>query len=106
MCGRLGDGTPVCNVPRVITYHSPDGFEWGYEGSGPADLALNICHILLPAREDFEPIDGVAVSRDALRIYQDFKRKFIAPMPEGGGTVTIAAMRHWIERELKTKETT
>lgn len=25
-----------------IVYHSPTGFEWGYAGSGPADLALNI----------------------------------------------------------------
>lgn len=25
-----------------IVYHSPTGFEWGYPGSGPADLALNI----------------------------------------------------------------
>ena len=25
-----------------IDYHSPDGFEWGYGGSGPADLALAI----------------------------------------------------------------
>lgn len=23
--------------------HSPDGFQWGYHGSGPADLARSIC---------------------------------------------------------------
>lgn len=25
-----------------IVRHSPDGFEWGYGGSGPSDLALSI----------------------------------------------------------------
>ena len=27
---------------RHIVKHSPDGFQWGYHGSGPADLALSI----------------------------------------------------------------
>lgn len=31
------------NVPHLVAHHSPSGFEWGYGGSGPADLALNIC---------------------------------------------------------------
>ena len=25
-----------------VVFHSPTGFEWGYAGSGPADLALSI----------------------------------------------------------------
>lgn len=33
-----GGGRPLRHVNR----HSPDGFEWGYSGSGPADLALSI----------------------------------------------------------------
>jgi len=47
---RLG---PTMNLPEVeVTvngkplkhqvYHSPTGFEWGYGGSGPADLARSI----------------------------------------------------------------
>ncbi len=27
---------------RHVMYHNPTGFEWGYGGSGPADLALSI----------------------------------------------------------------
>src|SRR5215470_1617278 len=27
---------------RHIPFHSPNGFAWGYHGSGPADLALAI----------------------------------------------------------------
>jgi len=28
---------------QKIVNHSPDGFEWGYLGSGPAQLSLSIC---------------------------------------------------------------
>lgn len=47
--------------------HSPDGFQWGYGGSGPAELARCILFDLLgKQRESF--INS---------IYQEFKRKFI-----------------------------
>lgn len=45
--------------------HSPSGFEWGYEGSGPAQLALAILA--------FEYPDDIA-----LKHYQDFKREVVA----------------------------
>ena len=33
----------VNNKPlKHRVYHSPTGFEWGFEGSGPADLARSI----------------------------------------------------------------
>ena len=34
--------TTDTNVPHLVVHHSPTGYEWGYGGSGPADLALNI----------------------------------------------------------------
>ncbi|MPZ50643.1 MAG: hypothetical protein GEU75_15325 [Dehalococcoidia bacterium] len=34
--------TCECRNLTVVTYHSPTGIEWGYAGSGPADLALSI----------------------------------------------------------------
>lgn len=40
---NVGDDGPSERRPLAhISYHSPDGFEWGYAGSGPADLALAI----------------------------------------------------------------
>ncbi len=45
--------------------HSPTGFEWGYGGSGPAQLALAL---LLDATGDPET---------ALRLHQDFKRAVV-----------------------------
>ena len=46
ICQRLGNNL-ITNVPRLVTHHSPDGYEWGYGGSGPADFALNIIENLL-----------------------------------------------------------
>lgn len=47
--------------------HSPDGFNWGYEGSGPAQLALAIM-IRCTSYSDG---------------YQEFKRRVIAGIPGG-----------------------
>jgi hypothetical protein len=47
--------------------HSPDGFEWGYGGSGPAQLALAIMLELTGSS------DG----------YQELKDKLIAGLPHG-----------------------
>lgn len=48
--------------------HSPCGFEWGYGGSGPAQLALAL---LAHALKD----DGRAV-----HLHQRFKRRVIEPL--------------------------
>ncbi len=44
--------------------HSPTGFNWGYGGSGPAQLAYAICHELY----------GASTAR---QVYQDFKWRFL-----------------------------
>ena len=53
-----------------LVNHSPDGFAWGYGGSGPAQLALAV---LLAA--------GMPDQR-ALEFYQVFKADHIATLPE------------------------
>lgn len=55
--------------------HSPTGFEWGYEGSGPAQLALAI---LAEATGDREY---------TLTHYQAFKRAYVAGLPRNGWTL-------------------
>lgn len=61
-CTRDSRGKVFCQVARAgdvprflknIGYHSPDGFEMGYMGSGPADLALTILldHLGVPVEE-------------------------------------------------------
>jgi hypothetical protein len=46
--------------------HSPDGFEWGYEGSGPAQTALALL------------LDFTRDRTLALLLYQDFKSLVVA----------------------------
>jgi Family of unknown function (DUF6166) len=56
--------------PRLDLYnHSPTGFQWGYCGSGPAQLALAIL------------ADHLADDREALNLYQRFKWAVIVGLP-------------------------
>ncbi len=55
--------------PRLDLWnHSPDGFEWGYGGSGPSQLALAIL------ADYFGPEGDDLVNA----IYQEYKREIIA----------------------------
>ena len=56
--------------------HSPDGFEWGYGGSGPAQLALAVL------------ADHLGNCRQALALYQDFKWAVVSKLPESGWTLS------------------
>jgi hypothetical protein len=51
--------------------HSPTGFEWGYGGSGPAQLALAI----------LADAEGEAVAKE---YHQQFKQLVIARLPRNG----------------------
>ncbi len=66
---------------RDLRRHSPTGFEWGYGGSGPAQLALAIC------------VDAVG-ERLGLEAYQYFKAIVIAKLPKDG----------WILKKSKVRD--
>ena len=75
---REDNGTPVIfrngelftpNLSLAVRNHSPTGFEWSYQGSGPAQLALAIL------------IDCLGVYW-AENVYQAFKRDVIAKLPK------------------------
>ena len=102
ICQRLPNGTPACNIPQLVHHHSPTGFEWGYPGSGPADLALNVLHLLLPpsTSEDTETLhDQSLVSARAMRLHQRFKSKFLTTMPQQGGRLPLQEMQDWISQQ-------
>ena len=63
--GEVLDQRPSQNLRN----HSPNGFAWGFSGSGPSQLALALLlHFSNP--------------ETALRLYQEFKTAFIADLPD------------------------
>ncbi|HEY8416324.1 MAG TPA: DUF6166 domain-containing protein [Thermaerobacter sp.] len=75
------NGRPLQHVVR----HSPTGFEWGYGGSGPADLALSILtdylgDVYLIVHTDDGEMTREHTVQIADRLYQEFKWQFIAPL--------------------------
>jgi len=102
-------GVVRSNIARTCIQHSPDGYECGYAGSGPADLALNILNAFVPPRSgkvsrwseaerDDDPVPtyrGVA-SRFALAHHQRFKFEFVAVMDRQGGCIAAERIRAWI----------
>ena len=85
ICSRSEDGIRT-NVTRRITHHSPNGFEWGYGGSGLADFALNILSVFIGQEE---------AQRGGL--YQDFKWQFISSLPYEGGMINREDVLLWVE---------
>jgi hypothetical protein len=69
---------------QKVRNHSPDGFEWGYGGSGPAQLALAILLDLTGDRE---------TARDN---YQDFKCQFVASWQRDRWEVAEKEIRQWL----------
>lgn len=85
--GRMGK----LDLRLDLRDHSPTGFEWGYGGSGPAQLALALI------------ADATGDGELALAVYQDFKTEIVAELPrecwqlEAG---EVARMAHLLRRPL------
>lgn len=91
------------NVPHLVVHHSPSGYEFGYGGSGPADLALNICQFYLKSMgydgEKTKCFDGECYSL-AWVLHQEFKRVFIEPAPHQGITIPMVEIKQWFEDHI------
>lgn len=61
---------------------SPSGFEWGYGGSGPPQLAIAI--LAHAYGEEF-----------AGNHYQQFKQEVVSELPDDGWTLTKADLDEW-----------
>lgn len=95
------------NVRHLVTQHSPDGFSWGYGGSGPSDLALNLAeHVLVRTGYAGERmkcyLSDCFVA--AYLMHHDLKWKFIAPMPDEGGEVAWPVLVEWVQAWLVQHE--
>ncbi len=90
ICSRDENGRAVTNIPQRIICHSPDGFEWGYGGSGPADFALNILSVFI----------GQEAAQSG-GIYQKFKWNVIVNVPQEGGVISREEILRWIDENMK-----
>jgi len=81
------DDKPL-NARFDLDNHSPNGFEWGYAGSGPAQLALAMV-------ADATGNDGLA-----LRVHQHFKRKLIQHLDQESDWVISAEQVREIAKQL------
>lgn len=81
------DDEPL-NLRLDLYNHSPTGFEWGYGGSGPSQLALAILAHHLQNDEK------------ALAHYQDFKWSIIAKFPRNTGWEFNSSEIDWVLRVL------
>ena len=78
------DGVPL--NPRLDLWnHSPTGFEWGYAGSGPAQLALALL------------ADCLGDDEAAVELHQEFKSAVVAGLSFAGWTLTEDEIRETVE---------
>jgi len=79
------DGEELLPGPsQRLSNHSPDGFNWGYGGSGPAQFALAL--LLFFTDEAF-----------ALGHFQDFKWEIISHLPQSDFELPVSDVRAWID---------
>ncbi len=102
--GGLENRVAYTNVPHLTCWHSPSGFEWGYGGSGPADLALNILEATLQHTGHNGPREktprGSTCFTLARMLHQPFKWDVIAQLPqEEGGRIPFGDVVAWLEHK-------
>jgi hypothetical protein len=82
-----GGGDPRPLDPRFDLHnHSPTGFEWGYGGSGPAQLALALA------------ADVLGDDERARDVYQRLKFKVIGGLDEDEWVLTEDRLRHAVDQ--------
>jgi hypothetical protein len=79
-----GKGRPELPPRNDLRNHSPDGFQCGYSGSGPAQLALALLADLYD--------DDVALEH-----YQAFKSDVIAGLDSGQWVLSESFIRSWAD---------
>lgn len=81
--GAAGSNTVQLPHRRDLVDHSPTGFEWGYYGSGPAQLALALVSGVLGREADLR----------ALAAYQTVHLLIVARLPRAGWTIDASEIR-------------
>jgi hypothetical protein len=91
---------PRVNPLHHWSCHSPDGFEMGYAGSGPADLALAILsdHLGVDPDLDYTKLGSGddELANKAYRLHQDFKVDWITRSRDAL-TITGGDIDDWLD---------
>ena len=74
------------SASQELYNHSPDGFQWGYGGSGPAQLALALL------------LDATSEPEIALEFYQQFKWDMVACWGEAW-SISKSEILIWLEKQ-------
>lgn len=83
------DGIVLDPAPsQRVANHSPDGFSWGYAGSGPSQLALAI-------------LLRVTDRATAVRHYRAFCREVLANVPSNSPLDVTLDVAAWLSDRLK-----
>jgi hypothetical protein len=105
--GKLYRGDPTTRAVRVVEdggfrmldprndvyNHSPDGFMWGYGGSGPAQLALAL---LLDLTEDDREL--------SLAHYQRLKEEVVSELGQDSvWAISARYLRRWLAKDVARK---
>jgi len=82
-------GEDVFEPLTLIGRHSPDGFQWGYGGSGPSETAL--CILTDYCKRTNQDINLAEIN------YQQFKRDKISKI-KGDLFITGKEIQEWLEK--------
>lgn len=110
--GEDGEMWRMTNIPRTV-FNRSSGFSWGYSGSGPYELALNILNYFVAPGSDGLPEHALQspywgsrkrtfASDTALKLSRQFREEFIENLPLYGGIISADRIRQWILDSLKT----
>lgn len=95
------------NKLKQVVYHSPTGFEWGYGGSGPADLALSLLVDVLEEKTTTGyKLQQLGIFQEpplSWKLHMKFKKEVVSKFPRGATwQLRRSAILEWIEKQKES----
>ena len=104
---RIGTLIDTLDPRFDLRNHSPDGFGWGYNGSGSAQLALAILSDALPTDVILPQSRGKSnrkiTDHDVIVefFYEQFKVDVVSKLPEDRFAIYRSAVLNWLNNRLR-----